>query len=51
MDLSRQSCTLLGAGLVIGYLPEVFGGISPWLLLAVGFGAVVLWSRFVAKPV
>ena len=44
---------LLGAGLalIIGYLPGVFGGISPWLLLAIGFCAVVLWSRSVAKPV
>jgi len=44
---------LLGAGLAIfiGYLPEAFAGISPWLLLIVGFAAIALWSRFVAKPV
>jgi len=44
---------LLGAGLsiVIGYLPEAFVGISPWFLLGVGFVAIALWSRFVAKPV
>ncbi len=44
---------LLGAGLsiVIGYLPEAFVGISPWFLLIVGFAAIALWSRFVAKPV
>jgi Na+/H+ antiporter NhaC len=44
---------LLGAGLsiVVGYLPEAFAGISPWLLLVVGFVLIALWSRFVAKPV
>ena len=44
---------LLGAGLsiFIGYLPEAFVGISPWLLLVVGFVAIAGWSRFVAKPV
>ena len=44
---------LLGAGLsiFIGYLPEAFIGISPWFLLAVGFAAIALWSRFIAKPV
>jgi len=44
---------LLGAGLsiFIGYLPEAFVGISPWLLLVVGFVAIALWSRFIAKPV
>lgn len=44
---------LLGAGLAIlvGYLPEAFGGISPWFLLGVGFVAIALWSRFVAQPV
>ena len=44
---------LLGAGLsiFIGYLPEAFVGISPWFLLAVGFVAIALWSRFIAKPV
>jgi len=44
---------LLGAGLsvFIGYLPEEFAGISPWLLLCVGFVAIALWTRFVAKPV
>ncbi|MEE4272593.1 MAG: Na+/H+ antiporter NhaC family protein [Thermoanaerobaculales bacterium] len=44
---------LLGAGLaiVVGYLPEAFAGISPWLLLAVGFAAIAAWIRFVAKPV
>ena len=44
---------LLGAGLsiFIGYLPEAFIGISPWILLGLGFVAIVLWSRFVAQPV
>ena len=44
---------LLGAGLSIGigYLPEAFVGISPWFLLGVGFVAIALWSRFIAKPV
>jgi Na+/H+ antiporter NhaC len=44
---------LLGAGLAIfiGYLPEAFVGISPWILLVVGFAAIALWSRFIAKPV
>ena len=44
---------LLGAGLsiFIGYLPEAFVGTSPWLLLVVGFVAIALWSRFIAKPV
>jgi len=44
---------LLGAGLsiFIGYLPEAFIGISPWFLLIVGFAAIALWSRFIAKPV
>jgi Na+/H+ antiporter NhaC len=44
---------LLGAGLaiVVGYLPEAFIGFSPWLLLGVGFVAIALWSRFIAKPV
>jgi Na+/H+ antiporter NhaC len=44
---------LLGAGLAIaiGYLPEAFAGISPWLLLGVGFAAIALWSRFIATPV
>ena len=44
---------LLGAGLsiFIGYLPEAFIGISPWILLGIGLVAIVLWSRFVAQPV
>jgi Na+/H+ antiporter NhaC len=44
---------LLGAALsvFIGYLPEEFAGISPWLLLGVGFVVIALWTRFVAKPV
>jgi len=44
---------LLGAGLsiLIGYLPEAFAGISPLLLLVVGFAAIAVWIRFVAKPV
>ena len=44
---------LLGAGLsiVIGYLPEAFVGISPWILLVFGFAAIALWSRFIARPV
>ena len=44
---------LLGAGLsiFIGYLPEAFIGLSPWFLLAVGFAAIALWSRFIAEPV
>jgi Na+/H+ antiporter NhaC len=44
---------LLGAGLsiFIGYLPEAFVGISPWILLGVGFVVIALWSRFVATPV
>jgi Na+/H+ antiporter NhaC len=44
---------LLGAGLsvFVGYLPEAFIGFSPWLLLGVGFVAIALWSRFIAKPV
>ena len=50
---TQLSYALLGAGLsiVIGYLPEAFAGISPWLLLAVGFAAIAVWMRFVAKPV
>ncbi len=44
---------LLGAALavVVGYLPEAFHGISPWLLLPVGFFLIVLWARFIARPV
>ena len=44
---------LLGAGLAVfvGYLPEEFVGVSPWLLLVVGFAVIALWVRFVAKPV
>ena len=44
---------LFGAGLAvfIGYLPEAFAGISPWLLLGVGFIAIAVWSRFIARPV
>ena len=44
---------LLGAGLaiVVGYLPDAFGAISPWILLGVGFVLIALWSRYLAKPV
>jgi Na+/H+ antiporter NhaC len=44
---------LLGAALsvFVGYLPEAFAGISPWVLLVVGLVLIALWSRFVAKPV
>ena len=44
---------LFGAALavVVGYLPEEFAGISPWVLLGVGFIVIALWTRFVAKPV
>jgi Na+/H+ antiporter NhaC len=44
---------LLGAGLAVfvGYLPEAFAGISPWLLLVVGFVAIAFWVRTVARPV
>ncbi len=39
---------LLGAGLaiVVGYLPDAFGAVSPWILLGIGFILIVLWSRF-----
>jgi len=44
---------LLGAGLAVavGYLPEAFGGTSPWPLLAIGLAVIALWSRFLAKAV
>ncbi len=44
---------LLGAGLAVfvGYLPEAFVGISPWLLLVVGFVVIGLWIKLVAQPV
>jgi len=44
---------LFGAGLaiVVGYLPDAFGAVSPWILLAVGTVLIVLWSRFIAEPV
>jgi Na+/H+ antiporter NhaC len=44
---------LLGAGLAVfvGYLPEAFAGVSPWLLLVLGFALIVVWSRLIARPV
>lgn len=44
---------LLGASVsvFVGYLPEAFAGISPWLLLAVGFTVIALWMRLRAVPV
>ncbi|MCU0305371.1 MAG: Na+/H+ antiporter NhaC family protein [Thermoanaerobaculales bacterium] len=44
---------LLGAGIavVVGYLPEAIHGLSPWLLLALGFAVIAGWMRLVARPV
>jgi Na+/H+ antiporter NhaC len=44
---------LLAAGLalVVGYLPDALGDVSPWILLAIGLVAVAFWTRFIAQPV
>ncbi len=37
--------------IVVGYLPDAFGAVSPWILLGIGFILIALWSRYLAKPV